>query len=76
MFKSEQAQESRSRREMRRNGKSVGKTVRNQSRSPDLRLQILQKEMKASQKSIGSEKTEKNVFQGTSLLLSKILKLN
>ena len=35
LFKSEQAQESRSRREMRRNGKSVGKTVRNQSRSPD-----------------------------------------
>ena len=62
MFKSEQAQESRSRREMRRNGKSVGKTVRNQSRSPDLRLQILQKEIKASQKSIGSEKTEKNDF--------------
>ena len=47
---------------MRRNGKSVGKTVRNQSRSPDFAPSILQKEMKASQKSIGSEKTEKNDF--------------
>ena len=47
---------------MRRNGKSVGKTVRNQSRSPDFAPQILQKEIKASQKSIRSEKTEKNDF--------------
>ena len=62
MFKSEQAQESRSRREMRRNGKSVGKTVRNKVEVRILRLQILQKEIKASQKSIGSEKTEKNDF--------------
>ena len=35
LFKSEQAQESRSKREMRRTGKSVGKTVRKQSRSPE-----------------------------------------
>ena len=46
---------------MRRNGKSVGKTVRNQSRSPDFAPSNTS-EIKASQKSIGSEKTEKNDF--------------
>ena len=60
---------------MRRNGKSVGKTVRNQSRSPDFApsntsegnkivgvdIELAQA-IKASQKSIGSEKTEKNDF--------------
>ena len=59
LFKSEQAQESRSRREMRRNGKSVGKTVRNQSRSPDFAPSNTSEGNKASQKSIGSEKLKK-----------------